>query len=127
MRRRRVGLNPETALQIACANYLTIWARNKPHIFWCHIPNGGKRTVIEGALFKRMGVKSGVPDLLIFFGTMPVWVELKCGKNKASESQKIFLEWATKYGHAASICYGVDELAVFLNEMDLLYSSHKNL
>lgn len=28
-----------------------------------HIPNGGKRNAREGARFKRMGVKAGVPDI----------------------------------------------------------------
>ncbi len=31
----------------------------------CHLPNGGKRTNVEGAIFKAMGVVPGMPDLMI--------------------------------------------------------------
>ena len=35
-------------------------------IRWCHIPNEGKKTVAYHAKMKRQGLKSGVPDVLIF-------------------------------------------------------------
>ncbi len=128
-RKRRMGLNPETMLQIACADFLRIYTKTRPYMFWCHIPNGGKRTAIEGALFKRMGVQSGVPDLLIFWGNQPVWVELKVKtiktKGRVSDNQRIFLEWATHQGHATRICYSVKELADFVHEFDEFYFSQQ--
>lgn len=30
-----------------------------------HVPNGGKRSRVEGAIFKAMGVRAGIPDLLL--------------------------------------------------------------
>lgn len=48
-----------------------------------HTPNGGKRSGREAAEFQAMGVRSGVPDLILpvarkpFFG---LWIELKTYK-----------------------------------------------
>ena len=32
-----------------------------------HVPNGGRRDIREAAKFKRMGVKAGVPDLVLLY------------------------------------------------------------
>jgi hypothetical protein len=46
-----------------------------PELRWLfHVPNGGKRTALVGAQMKAMGVKPGVPDLLL-----PVWREGSAG------------------------------------------------
>lgn len=53
--------HPEDALQRAVAKLLD-------HLGWrwCHVPNGGKRGKTEAARLKGLGVKPGVPDVLIF-------------------------------------------------------------
>lgn len=33
---------------------------------WCHVPNGGFRRPAEARIFRALGVKPGVPDVLIF-------------------------------------------------------------
>ena len=33
---------------------------------WCHVPNGGARRKVEAARMTAIGVKPGVPDILIF-------------------------------------------------------------
>jgi len=33
---------------------------------WCHVPNGGYRDFKTAKLLRRLGVKPGVPDILIF-------------------------------------------------------------
>ena len=43
---------------------------------WCHVPNGGHRRKIVAASLKRQGVKSGVPDVLIF-APIQAAIELK--------------------------------------------------
>lgn len=35
-------------------------------LLYCHVPNGGQRARVEAKIFKGLGVKAGVPDLLIF-------------------------------------------------------------
>ena len=51
----------EDALQIATARLL-----DSTGLVWTHVPNGGLRNKIVAAKLKRMGVKAGVPDVLIF-------------------------------------------------------------
>lgn len=58
-----------------------------------HVPNGGARSAAEGGRFKAMGVKAGIPDLLLplrndHYGAG--WWELKVGKNKPTDHQ---LRW----------------------------------
>lgn len=82
-----------------------------------HIPNGGSRKggVIEGARFKRLGVKAGVSDLflpLARHNKHGLWIEFKAAKPHHSPVSKMQQEWIDKMlenGYAAYVCYGVDE------------------
>ena len=79
----------EDNLQKSVAQYLD--SRN---VLWCHPPNGGSRNIIEATKLKGMGVKSGVPDCLIFTqarGFHGLAIELKVGYNKPSDNQKEFI------------------------------------
>lgn len=78
-----------------------------------HIPNGGKRNVIEGAKFKRSGVKRGVPDVCIpqarkpFYG---LYIELKRKSgNRPTIEQLEWIDYLTKAGYLAKIAYGAEE------------------
>lgn len=56
-----------------------------------HIPNGGLRTVSEGAKFKRLGVKPGMPDLCLPVarcGFYALYIEIKRKGGKLSAEQK---------------------------------------
>jgi hypothetical protein len=44
---------------------LAIWL-DRRNILYTHVPNGGFRNAKEASIFRRMGVKRGVPDYLIF-------------------------------------------------------------
>ena len=58
-----------------------------------HCPNGGQRNVREGAKFKRMGVKSGIPDLIVPINNgkhNQLWIEIKQGKGSQEDNQQ---EW----------------------------------
>ena len=81
--------HPEEQLQRAVADYLSLMAPMHG-FFWCHVPNGGSRTKIEGAAFKAMGVKPGVADILIIKAGRAYWIELKAPKGRQSESQRAF-------------------------------------
>jgi hypothetical protein len=84
------GMNrPEQRLQIAVAQFLEIAL---PHdAVWFHVPNGGKRTPVEGGIFKAMGVKAGVPDLWIFYRNKTFAIELKAKRGRHSNEQ-IFMQ-----------------------------------
>lgn len=74
-----------------------------------HIPNGGSRNRLEAANLKKQGVKSGVPDICLpvargaYHG---LYIEMKAGRNKASENQKQWLSNLNAQGYYAVLCYG---------------------
>lgn len=74
-----------------------------------HIPNGGSRNAIEAANLKRQGVKAGVPDLCLPVARGPyhgLYIELKHGKNQATERQQQWLSALRDQGYLAEVCYG---------------------
>ena len=79
------------------------------------IPNGGKRSKMEGIKLKRQGVKAGVSDLHLpvpMNGCHGLWIEMKKPKvkgesqPKVSESQQKWLDDMTFKGSEAHVCYG---------------------
>lgn len=77
-----------------------------------HVPNGGKRTKTEAAIFKAMGVKSGVPDVFlpeargIYHG---LYIEFKSGSGAASINQTEFLQSLHEAGYFACVCNSLDK------------------
>lgn len=60
------------------------------------IPNGGARSVREGARLKAEGVKPGVSDLLLPLrrqGKAGFWLEMKAPKQRPTKSQR---EWLSR-------------------------------
>ena len=66
---------PEQDLQRQVVAWLNIAL---PRTAWfCHIPNGGYRSIAEGAIMKGMGVRAGAPDLLIVHQGRAHFIEMK--------------------------------------------------
>lgn len=93
------------------------WCNLNKHIYKglemiFHIPNGGTRNKIEASNLKKQGVRAGVPDLFL---PVPkgnyngLFIELKYGKNKATENQKEWIYKLNNQGYLAVICNGFDE------------------
>lgn len=84
-----------------------------------HVPNGGTRNKFEAANLKKQGVKAGVPDLFLpvvrgkYHG---LFIELKYGKNKATEKQKEWIEKLNKQGYYAVVCTGFEEAKKVIQE-----------
>ena len=60
-----------------------------------HVPNGGSRNKAEVSKLKRMGVRAGVPDLVLPVpraGYAGLYIELKVGENRPSNNQKDWLD-----------------------------------
>ena len=65
------------------------------------VPNGGQRSKAQAGKLKAEGVKSGVSDIVLLKagrGYGYLCIEMKHGKNKQSESQKIFEDNVKKSG-----------------------------
>lgn len=102
--------HPEDDLTISVANYIRM---QYPKALFSHIPNGGKRNAREGARFKRMGTRKGMPDFLIFDSNDPsirgTAIELKIKPNKPSPEQLEVIEKMKELKWSAHICYSFDE------------------
>jgi hypothetical protein len=75
-----------------------------------HVPNGGFRRPVEAKILAGMGVKPGVPDVVLPVKRMEyagLWIELKRpGPHKVSASQRWWIEELARAGHRTMICVG---------------------
>lgn len=107
----------EDSLQIAVADYLRL---QYPKALWIHCPNGGSRNAIEGAKLKKMGVKKGVPDILIFEPKgdyhCGLAIELKIAPNKATKEQIDFLADLEKRGWQCELCFDFNDAKEIIDD-----------
>lgn len=74
-----------------------------------HIPNERKCTPQQGARLKRMGVKSGVPDLDLPVprgGYHGLRIEMKAEHGKTSANQEWWMDALHAQGYCCKVCYG---------------------
>lgn len=83
------------------------------------IPNGGSRHPREAANLKKQGVKAGFPDMFLPYANKKyhgLFIELKYGKNKASDKQKEWINNLNAQGYKAVVCNGFDEARLTIEE-----------
>lgn len=116
-------MKQEESHQIALADYLDrLKVKTKRRrLLWCHVPNGGSRNIIEATKLKRMGVKRGVLDVLIFDPptvldqkNIPIYlsgmaIELKHGKNKPTQYQEMWLTDLIHRDWLTFVSYSIDD------------------
>lgn len=77
-----------------------------------HVPNEGKRSIVTGSKMKQLGLKSGVPDIMLpvaHGGYIGLAIEMKYGKNKVTENQSRWLDMMSRHGHKTAVCYSFEE------------------
>ena len=108
---------PEQAIQRAVVEYLRIMENLGKLTFW-HVPNGGARTKAEGGIFKSLGVRAGVPDLVLLFpGGRTAFIEIKAPTGRLSAAQKAFRNTAEVLGFPFLDARGVDEVEGFVRRL----------
>jgi len=103
----------EDALQISVATYLDLL-----NITWCHVANERKTSQKTGRRLKNKGVKSGVPDCVIFEpkGTYNgLALELKIKPNKTTYNQKEWLKKLSDNKWMAEVAYNFDEAKIVID------------
>lgn len=107
-------MGAEDRLQIAVCGLLDALKLN-----WWHTPNGGQRNASTGALMKKMGVKAGIPDIIIInptlHGDVGLAIELKVKPNRVTPAQEA---WRAKFisnGWAWDVAYDIDTVIQLLN------------
>ena len=82
-------------------------------VLWFHPPNEIRAKPQYLAKRKLLGVKSGVPDVVILEPKgewCGLFIELKVGYNKPSENQKVFLERLKMNGYKTLVSWSLDEV-----------------
>lgn len=72
------------------------------------IPNGGLRNKTVAAKLRAEGVKAGVLDILLPVKTASfpgLFIEMKFGKNKLTDNQKVWKKYFEEEGFATAVCY----------------------
>ncbi len=89
---------------------------------WFHVPNAGKHKPQYRAKLKRLGLKAGVPDILIptltHSGDTGVAIELKRrdGGKGASPEQVAWLTKLHRNGWVTGICHGGKDASELVRE-----------
>jgi hypothetical protein len=87
---------------------------------WCrdngipvfHVPNEARRSYGLARRLKDMGMSPGVPDLCIpvpAHGYHGLFIEMKYGRNKPTESQEKWLSLLSGSGYRTAVCWSSDE------------------
>jgi len=103
---------PEQDIHRAVVLHLN--ARAEPRVFFWHTPNGGKRSMIEAKIFKGLGVRAGVPDLVILKGGSLYALELKASGGRLSPSQRLTLAAMDECGATVATASSLDEALITL-------------
>ena len=104
----------EDAEQLAvvawCEGYALADARAR---LLLHVPNGGSRHIAEASKLRRLGVRAGVPDLLLPVAVAPyhgLWIEMKRRKGgQVSADQHGWMDALRAEGYAVAVARGADE------------------
>ena len=92
---------------------VTAYLRSQyPDIFWMHPVNEGRRTKFEQYKAKSFGMRSGMPDVIIFSNTLEyngLAIELKIKPNKTTENQEACLKAMSLAGWCVRVCWSFEE------------------
>ena len=110
---------PEEALQRQVAAFLDI-ALPEDAVWW-HTPNQrGTRSKVENMILKGLGVKAGIPDILILYDTILHVIELKAEGQYLNSAQKVMLQRLSDAGAAnGGINRSLDDVIRTLEEFGI--------
>lgn len=114
--------------QVALFEYLALFYERDHRLKWIHaIPNGGKRHPATARKMKAEGVKAGVWDIFVpVLGlySSGLYIEMKHGKNKLTDSQKEFGSYVSNQGYSTAICHSwEDAVSAIANYMSIPWLS----
>ena len=90
-----------------------------------HSPNEGKRHISYMVKLKKLGMKSGWPDLQILvdkkYWHKPeeancIYIELKTSKGRLTDNQKTVLKKLENLGQHSTMCRSLDEVLDYLKQ-----------
>lgn len=112
--RRRCN-RPEETLQRMCIQWANTHLERYPDLAYLfHPANGGFRTPAEAGILKAMGVRTGVPDLLLPLASpdgrfQGMALELKSPAGRLTEAQKRWLDRLAQSGYLTAVVRSLDD------------------
>lgn len=95
--------------------------RRKPGVTFFAVGNGGARSPIEASIMKGLGVRAGVPDLILISDGRTYGLELKREKGgRTSEAQISMMKELQDAGAVCAVAAGLDAALGQLQEWGLL-------
>jgi len=116
MMKRRA--RPEAAIQRAVFQHIA--ARGAPNLFAFAVPNGGYRRRIEAAILKGMGLRPGVPDVILVHQGRTYGLELKAEGGRTSEAKQAAVAAMEAAGAFCAVAEGLDRALRVLEQWGLL-------
>jgi hypothetical protein len=109
----------EATIHEAVVGHLRI--RGQRGVPWFHVPNGEMRDPVTAAKLKRMGVRPGVPDLLLLIGGRLHGLELKRERGGAVSPEQVAMhDELTAAGAIVATARGIDEALGLLEQWGAL-------
>lgn len=104
---------------------------NQGRLTFFHPANGGSRHPAEAAALQRLGVRAGVPDLVVLIiGVHKIctaFIEMKAPKTdtskagRASQVQDGWGDWLKSHGFEYRVCTTVDEVKTYIDILLNIY------
>lgn len=111
-------MKPEAALHRAVAQYLSLVLPQGCGVFFSTFPSGGGGR-IRGAQLKAMGLKSGVPDLMLIHEGRYYGIELKAG-TALSVAQHERRDEIHQAGGQVAVARSIDQVKEHLSRWGIL-------
>jgi hypothetical protein len=108
----------EQEVQRAVIDHLR-W-RGQRDAYWFHVGNGGWRTPAEARVFAGLGVRPGVPDLILICHGQTFGLELKAANGRLSDVQRDAHEAMRRAGATVHTAIGIDDAIGWLERHSLL-------
>src|SRR5262245_66056124 len=112
---------PEQQIQRAIFEHLAV--RGVPGTFSFHVPNGGWRSRVEATILKGMGVRAGVPDVILIRDAEMYALEIKAEGGRLSPAQRECPERMRAAGGKVATAVGLDQALAQLEAWGLLRGS----
>jgi hypothetical protein len=97
--------------------------RAAPGTFAFHPANGGWRSPAEASILKGMGVKAGVPDIIIIKSGHCFLLELKAPDGRPTPAQRDVHAALAAAGATVAVAYGLDDALARLEAWGLVRGS----
>jgi len=84
--------------------------------WWSSVGHERKQTLRQGQLQKARGIRRGLPDVMVWAPGYFLGLELKAGKNAATDAQEAFGAAMAALGHGYAVVRSVEQLGEALAE-----------